>query len=79
MERSSRERRNALVRTRKERMERRKQALQNAIEGLFVARGWSIKDAAEFAFWWVCDRLGMAKLVMERYGYDYLNMTWRMA
>lgn len=74
-----RQRRNAQTKARKARMNARRNALQNAIEGLFVARGWSIREAAQMAGWWVADRLATAKSVMERYGFCYDTMAWRNA
>lgn len=71
--------RNAQTKARKARLEARRNALRNAVEGLFVARGWSIREAVQMAGWWVADRWERARSVMERYGYDYLAMTWRQA
>lgn len=68
--------RNAQTARRKARLEDRRNALRNAVEGLFVARGWSIRDAIVMAGWWVADKLQSARKVMERYGYDYLAMVW---
>lgn len=71
--------RNAQTKARKERLKARRNALQNAVEGLFVARGWSIREAAKMAGWWVTDRWQTARSVMERYGYSFMDMCWRMA
>lgn len=71
--------RNAQTKRRKERLEARRNALKSAVEGLFVARGWSIRDAVQMAGWWVSDCWHKARSVMERYGYDYMTMTWRAA
>ena len=81
MERSifrlERERRNALTAARKERLERRRNALRNACEGLLVGRGWAMSEAAERAAWWVSDARKWAQRVMASMGYDYMDMTWR--
>lgn len=71
--------RNAQVKRRKARLKARRNALLNAVEGLFVARGWSIREAMRMAGWWVADRLETAKSVMERYGYQYVEMRWKTA
>lgn len=71
--------RTAQAARRKERMAKRQNALRNAVEGLFVARGWSIREAQQMAGWWVADRWQTARSVMAKMGYDYLAMTWRMA
>jgi hypothetical protein len=69
--------RNVQTARRKARLAARRNALQNVVEGLFVARGWSIREAVQMAAWWVGDRLERARSVMERYGYSYLDMCWR--
>lgn len=71
--------RNAQTARRKARLAARRNALQNAVEGLFVARGWSIREAVQMAGWWLADRWERARIVMERYGYNYLSMSWRTA
>lgn len=71
--------RNVQTARRKARLEARRNALRNAVEGLFVARGWAIRDALEMAGWWVADAWQNARKVMERYGYSYLDMSWSAA
>lgn len=71
-------RRNAQTRSRKATLERRRTALRNACEGLLVARGWRISEAAQLALWWVTDALKWARRIMEKYGFDYMSSTWRM-
>lgn len=71
--------RNAQTARRKKRLEDRRNALRNAVEGLFVARGWAIREAAQMARWWVGDRLATARSIMERYGYNYYSMAWNAA
>lgn len=71
--------RNAQTRARKVLWKARRNALRNAAEGLFVARGWSIRDAQQMAAWWVEDRLERAKSELAKYGFDYWTGTWRNA
>lgn len=61
---------------RKERLRERLRALRNACEGLLVARGWRIVDAAEMAAWWVRDNWQSARRVMQKYGFDYETSSW---
>lgn len=77
--RLERERRNALTAARKATLERRRNALRNACEGLLVARGWSIKEAMQLALCWVTDKLKTAQRIMAKYGFDYMTMAWRQA
>lgn len=69
---------NAAGNARKERLRQRQNALRNACEGLLVARGWSISEAAELAYWWVREAWQMARRVMARMGYSYMDMTWEV-
>lgn len=71
--------RNVQTARRKARLEARRNALRNAVEGLFVACGWSIREAVQMAAWWVGDRLERAKRVMAKYGFDYMTSAWRNA
>lgn len=68
---------NAAANARKERLRQRQNALRNACEGLLVARGWRISEAAEFAYWWVREAWQAARRILERAGYSYMDMTWR--
>lgn len=80
MERSiftlERKRRNALTAARKERLERRKEALQFAIEVKLIALGFGVLTAAKVAALALKLNWQRARDEMRKFGYDYLQMQW---
>jgi type VI protein secretion system component VasF len=71
------EHRNALARQRKERLERRKNALATALAGLLIALGNGVFTAEQKALAAMRANWEKVRMEVEKLGYSYMDMSWK--